>query len=411
LSGNDIFSAGFNTTTGIFNTTFSDSHNGSYRLNLSVNDTSGLIDYEVFWVYVYAPPTVVSPTEGFVFNVTENITSILNFTANHSVGDNLTYDFYIDSVSYDGENYTWNSLALRNRTNYYGNATPFNFSFLPTLNDETYGQVKNLTMVVYPNSSDLINGSFVNTTVNYKINVSHSNAPVQLYDDIDDIGPIAYTSDVTVDLSDHFSDVDYDDPNYNEVVTFTLVSNTSSITSSISSSWILTLRASAATVGIMNVTADDGDSNVTSRNFTVTFITPPAGQTSTSSSSSSTNTKEVPVSLKILMPDPVSAYKKDYIELPLQLYNDGEETLRVIKLSGFVAKDGVLAKDVKMNFSQDQFDVLAPQQKKNLTMYVEVNTDRNGTFELTVFANVTNPDYDDWGKMFLTIKEGEKVDL
>jgi len=120
--------------------------------------------------------------------------------------------------------------------------------------------------------------------------------------------------------------------------------------------------------------------------------------------------KKVPVSLKILMPDPVSAYKKDYIELPLELYNDGDETLRVIKLSGSIAKDGVLANDVEINFSKSEFDFLTKGMRVNTTMYLAINTQRNGTFEITVNATVKTPKLDDWGKMFLTIKEGEKID-
>lgn len=410
LTGLDVFSGSFNTTTGLFNLTFNDSQDGIYVLNISVNDSGGLIDYDEFWIFVYSPPNVSFPSAGYVFNLTENSTSVLNFTANHSVGDNLTYEFYIDSVSYDGFNYTYGALSLRNITSSWGNGTSYNYTLTPTLSDETYGTLKNLTVVIYTNSSNLTNNSLVNTTINYKLNISHYNSPVTLFDDIDDVGPTAYTSDITINLSDHFYDSDYYDSNYNQTISFVLTSNTSSITSSISSDWILTLSASAEVVGLMSVLASDGESNATSRNFTIVFNTPTATSTTESSSGGSSNTKEVPVSLKILMPDPTSAYKKDYIELPIELYNDGEEILRQITLSGSVAKDGVLASDIEINFSRTQFDVLAPKQRQNLTMFINVNTERNGTFEITVNATVVSPKYSDWGKMYLTIKEGESVE-
>jgi len=408
LSGDDIFSSYFNTTTGIFNFTFNDSHEGKYHLNVSVNDSGNLSDYGDFWIYVYGPPELFSPSAGYTFNLTENVLSVLNFTFNHSVADNLTYLFYIDSMSYDGSNFNYGNLVLRRNVSLVGDGTSVNWSFTPNLTDETYGGLKNLTLIVYPSSSDLVNTTLVNTTTNFKLNISHNNSVVSFTDNIDDAGPTSYNDDITIDLTEHFSDDDYDDSYYDESITFMLTSNTSDITSSVSSNWLLTLSASTAVIGEIYIVASDGDSNVTSNNFTITFVAPTTS-TSIESSSGGSSTKKVPVSLKILMPDPVSAYKKDRIELPLTLHNTGSQTLYGINLSGFVAFDGVFASDVKVSFSETYFKLLTPGSKENLTMIIDVDTEREGTFEITVYANVTSPDYNDWGKMYLTTKEGEDV--
>jgi hypothetical protein len=407
LSGDNIFSNYFNSTTGIFNITFNDSHAGTYRLNVSVNDSGGLIDYENFWIFVYGLPNVSSPSSGAILNLTENTTAILNFTVNHSVGDNLTYEFYVDSITYNGS-YNYGSSILRNSTSYYGNGTSYNWSFTPNMTDETYGLLKNLTLVVYPNSSSLTNASSLNTTIVFKLNVSHANAAVSFDDNIDDQSSV-HTSDITIDLYDHFSDSDHNDSFYLENLTFTPTINTSSITSSVSSSGVLTLAASTAVVGLVSVFGNDSSTNATSNNFTVTFTTPPNSSSTEQNSGSGGGTTQVPVSLKLILPDPISAFKKDRIELPITLYNDGTSTLYDITLNGSVAIDGAIADDVSISFSKSYFGGLSKGQKENLTMIIEIDTDRVGTFEINVNATVKSPYYVDWGKMFLTIKEGENV--
>lgn len=407
LTGDNIFASFFNRSTGVFNITLNDSHAGTYRLNVSVNDSGGLIDYEDFWILVYSPPTLFAPAQNTVFNLTENVTTFLNFTFNHSILDNLTYDFYLDSIFYNGT-YNYGPLVLNTSTDSYGNGTNISWRFTPNLTDETYGFYKNLSVVVYPASANLTNASFVNITAAFKLNITHANSPISFDDNIDDQGPTSYDNDVTITLWDHFSDDDYTDSFYSQNATFTLTGNNSGITSSISGAGVLTLSSSSATIGEFYVFGDDTFSNATSNNFTVTFTTP-ASTSNQQSSSGGSSTKKVPVSLKIIMPDPVSVYKNDYIELPITLQNDGSQTLYDISLSGTVALNGTLSDEVSIAFSKDTFGVLTAGQEENLTMGISVNTEQEGTFEITVDADVANPDYHDWGKMYITIREGEDI--
>lgn len=411
LSGNNIFLGFFNTTTGIFNITFNSSHVGSYRVNVTVNDTLGLNDSEDFWIFVYGTPNVTYPSSGAIINLTENVTSVMNFTANHTVGDNLTYAIYIDGIScpyQSNSNCNYTSSLLRNLTNYYGNGTSYNFSFRPNFTDETYGLLKNLTLVVYPNSSNLTNAVDLNTTVVFKLNITHTNSPISFSGQIADQGPVTHDNDITINLANYFSDSDFSDSYYAQSATWTRSSNGSVITSSVSSSWILTLSSSSAVSELMNITGADASTNSTSNSFFVTF-TEPVGSSSSSSSGGGSSTINVPVSLKIIMPDPVSAFKKDRIVLPITLMNDGEIDLYGIKLTGSVAYNGSMIDDLNISFTDDNFAGLSQGQKQNTTMIIEINTDKTGTFEINVEAKVDSPVYTDIGKMFLTIKEGESI--
>jgi len=409
VSGLDIFAGSFNTSTGVFNITFNDSHAGLYHLNVTVTDNDSSIDYQDFWVKVYSPPNLSSPAAATVFDLVEGTSSILNFTTNHTLQDNVTYAFYIDGITYNSS-YNYGALALRESVNYFGNGSTIAWNFTPNLTDETYGLYSNLSVVVYPSASDLANASLVNTTVLYKLNITAANSPVSFDDNIDD-SSTAVGSTVTINLSEHFSDLDYSDPAKTDPIDFTVVEINSSTTITSSdpdSNWILTFQTTAAGTGDFYVFASDGESNATSNNFTLTFTTV-VTSSSSSSTSSGGGTTQVPVSLRLLMPDPTSAFQKDKIVVPITLQNDGGDTLSGISLNGSVAFNGTLRDDITVTFNESEFPVLYRNQKKEVLMTILTNTDQLGTFEITVGAKVIDPDYTDWGKMFLTVEEGESV--
>lgn len=409
LNGTDFINSNqtiFNTTTGILNVTFNSTQEGSYRINISVNDSSGSEDYEDFWIYVYGSPNISFPSAGYVFNLTENSTSVLNFTVNNSISDNLTYAFYVDSISYNGS-FNYGNLVLRYNTSSYANGSNFSWNFMPNFTDETYGQLKNLTLVVYPSSSSLENANQVNTSVNFKLNISHTNSPVNFTGTIEDKGPVSYGSPITVDLTDYFSDIDYSDPYYGQSITWSINRNTTSIT--YSEGWATTFSATSAVTGLINITASDGSTTATSNNFRVTFIEPVVGESTTTTNSGS-STRDVPVSLKIIMPDPISAYQEDKIVLPITLFNNGQQALTGINLSAAVIKNGTVTKDIAMSFDTSYLNSLGVGEKKNVTLTINVSTKEVGLFEITVYAKVKSPVYEDWGKLFLTIKEGVDIE-
>ena len=70
-----------------------------YHINITVNDSAGAINSADFWLYVYDYPNVSSPAPTYSFSFEENVTSNLTFIVNHSVQDNLTYEFYIENFN------------------------------------------------------------------------------------------------------------------------------------------------------------------------------------------------------------------------------------------------------------------------------------------------------------------------
>ncbi|MBU4070325.1 MAG: PRC-barrel domain-containing protein [Nanoarchaeota archaeon] len=398
ISGTDFINNNqtiFNTTSGILNVTFNDTQGGIYSINLSVNDSENLIDSQLFSISVYSAPNINYPLLGDNFSLQENVTSNLNFTINHSMEDNLTYLFYINDI-------------LKNSSDYYGNNTNFTWQFAPNFTDETHGDFKNLTLVVYPSTSSLINKTDINTTMNWNINITHTNSPVSFSGYIGD-RQASYDSSITVNLSSYFADVDYADAYINQTVNFSVESDSfpSYISASVSD-WILTLSSSIAVTEILNITGNDSFSEATSNSFEVEFTTPTVTTVTTPSTGGGGggSTTEVYVSLKIIVPEPASVYQKDRIVLPITLYNSGKKILSGITLSGSVEGDSSIINDVKLSFEETYVSSLGIGEKKVVNLIMDVNTDEVGAFEVTLNASVENPDYEDWGKIYFTIKEG-----
>ncbi|MCF7910165.1 hypothetical protein K9L16_00645 [Candidatus Pacearchaeota archaeon] len=399
----------FNTTSGIFNFSFNESHAGAYHINLSVNDSEGLIDSGDFWFFIYDIPLIVFPMENYEFNLTENFTSILNFTANHSVQDNLTFEFYTDFITCSYQNASdcsYSGMVSREKVSGYGNNSSTSWSFMPNFTDETYGNLKNLTLKIYPNNSALTTSQINNISLNrsFKLNISHTNAPVNFSGHISDKGPVAHTSDISVTLGNYFSDADYSDSYYQQSINFSVSSNTSSITGTISN-WVLTIAASTATHGSMGVNANDSTLADTSNTFLITFINPTTQTVTTPSGGGGGSRTEVPVTMKLILPDPISTYANDSITIPIKIQNDGEQTFYGINLTGNVFKDSVLRDDFEISFNKSYFVSLLSGATESVLMTVVFDSEEKGRYEININATSQTPDYSDWGKIYLDVRD------
>lgn len=389
-----------NMTTGMFNHTFNDSQDGIYRINITVNDTSGFAASRDFWLNVYNNPTLNTPPAGVNFTFNENNFTNITFIVQHAVGDNLTYIIYI------GNNLTYNR-------SYYGNGTSLNWTFTPNYTMETYGVYTNLTLIVKnPTYAD------VQSNRTWNLNITHVNSPVNFSSQIQNRSK-TILENVTYTLTDYFSDLDWSDERRNETPTFTVnvVQNTTGgISYSVSGSVITFTPPPTPGNGTFTITINDSGTNSTSNSFFIEFSATPTSGTSTTvttggggggggGSSGGTN----PISLKIILPEPLSLDKRDKILLPITLQNNGQTSLNGITLTSTIAKDGVLKKDIKSSFDRTSILSLSVGEKQGVTLTIETNTEELGLYEISVNASVANPVYRDWGKIYLTVKEGTTV--
>ena len=394
-----------NSSTGVINFSLNQTYAGVWEYNISVNDSSGSEDSFLWKLTVYDYPKILSPSSGFEFNLKENVSIALNFSVNHSVQDNLNYTLIINNIT-------------RNSTAGFGNGTEFIWNFTSNFTDETTcsGAV-NLTL-------NVSNGKLSNSTT-WNVTINHTNYPLAFTTTIPD------TTSTSLILSNYFTDIDASDSCYNQTVGFTysLVNGSASggaITVSISNwtdSGIPSINFSASSSGSANYSIRAYEysnnsyisgilRNVSSNNFSVSLTVTSTTTTTTTSSSGggggSSLTK--PISLKIIVPDPVSAKRKDHLVLPIAVVNTGKVDLREIVLTSFVAKNSVLRDDLIASFDNSLISLLRAGERKNLTLIVDINTEEFGFYEVTLNATVKNPKYSDWAKLYINVEESENVE-
>ena len=376
-------SGSFNDTYGILNVTFNSSHAGLYSINISVIDSEAFNDSKVFWLSVYDSPIISSPSSGDSLTIAENETQNITFLVNHSVKDNLTYYIYLED-------------SLRANLSLKTNGSLYNWSFTPNFTDETYGLIKNFTLFIF--NSDY---SYLNASVNWSVNITHTNSPVNFSGRIPDQSATV-ANNISLNMASYFSDVDYSDTNYNQEINFSFSTNktgSSTITARFSN-WSLLITSTTTTNEYVNITATDYSSNSTSNNFYVVFNEENTSSSTTTSSSSSGGGSTVSVLLKLLLPDPVSADKNTSIVLPITLSNDGKNSLNGIKLKSVISKNGTVVEGIESYFDIAYIPSLGIGQNKKVVLTIETNTNETGLFEVYVEANVDNPKYKDWGKLY-----------
>ena len=227
-------------------------------------------------------------------------------------------------------------------------------------------------------------------------------------------------------LTDYFSDFDMSANICNNyAVNFSYVRMNSNFSQISSGSFTLGIRNwSNTTTPIFNATtltasteyfqiiANDTYSLLKSNNFSVN-LTPVVTvvETPTSGGGGGGGGATRPVSLKILFPDKISAFKYDEIVVPITLLNTGQTSLNGITLKSTLAKNENFSSDIKMNFGIDSFTGLGVGEKQMTNLTIAINTKKTGRFEVTINATISNPVFNDWGKFFVDILETNKTDV
>lgn len=409
-----------NSTTGVvYNPNSLDNYSGTWTYNVTVSDIHGSVGYTNFTLIIYGYPNITSPLEDYVFNLTEgNSTGNLYFNVSYGVNNsNLTYKIYMDRIVYSNStdfNYTEliSNSSLRNETNFIlTRENNFTWNFTPSYTDESYGMLKNLTLVVYNPIYPTLNDS-----INWKVNITHTNQNITFKSGayISDKGPISAGSLVSVNLSQYFEDADYFDKTILQNVNFTIetVSSGTRYIESASSfnDWILTITSPVATTEIMKVHAYEWNSsnvtinNATSNEFQVEVIEASTVEVPTSSSGGG-STKLKHYSLKLVVPQDIIISDNNFIEIPFSVQNNGQIDLRGINLSSFVRFNDEFSEDVKISLGESYLPELKFGQSENFTMRIIANTQRPGKYKATILANVTSPKFSDWGDFFIELKK------
>ncbi|MBW6442719.1 hypothetical protein K0A97_02975 [Patescibacteria group bacterium] len=420
----DFLPNSFNEKTGEIDFIFEENHAGVYHLNITVQvDSTTQSDWEDFWIFVYDYPNISFPielpSEDF-YSLKENEPFPLNLNATHSVGDNLTYEFYMDRITHNLSEptfFTYSPFIFNSDVIGYGNGTNFTFNLTPNFYDETYGFLKNLTLVVYPSNPNLINSNLINATRTWKVNVSHSNAPMTFLDD-NLIGDKEryYTDTIVIDLTEHFEDIDAFDTYYNQTANFEVnsnLSNESKISYSLEG-WILTLSASSELTELLNITGMDLDglgnpeTNATSNNFLVKFIKAPTSPNTGGTTTTVQRTETA--SLSFNLPSLFFVNTGDTLNIEGEIINDGGVSLTGISLNYSVLFNKTLTDGFEINASPLQINSLSPSIKKNLSIDVFIETNHSGIYELIVNAKVNSPSISEKDKIILVVGQINDID-
>ena len=335
-----------------------------------------------------------------VENVSYGFSFIVNSTVGRILNNTLNYTLIIRGIA-------------RNSTHGNGNGTAFSWNFTSNFTDETAcsGAV-NLTL-------NVSNAKLSNTTT-WNLTINHTNAPLSFYNNINDISG---GTPQTLTLTSYFRDIDASDSCVNQTIGFiaNLISG-SGVTSGVTN-WTngttpnVIFSATSGSSANYSILAYEYNgtsygsailSNATSNNFSVT-LTVSTISTPITSSGGGSSTIEKLISLKILVPEPVSSKKKDKLIIPLGIWNDGEIDLNGIVLSSLIAKAGILRNDLIASFDRSIIKSLKAGERQNVTMIVDVDTNSEGIFEVTINGTVNDPKYNDWGKFYIEVQKDEDI--
>ncbi|MFA7707407.1 MAG: hypothetical protein WCX73_00495 [Candidatus Pacearchaeota archaeon] len=363
--------------------------------NASFNFTLKIVERK------YTIPDITYPEDSMKFNLIENVTTNLTFRANHSVQtDDLIYEFYING-------------SLRDSFLGFGNDSDVIWSFTPNFTDETYGNETTLTLTVRnrdPNYYDL------KKSKTWMVNITHSNAPVEFI--VDKISNKTYPVNfaIQVDLKDYFLDIDHEDDQYNQNVSFDVASSDSSLfISEVTQDWIVLVSSSTVENVTLNITAFDLNmtneslvlTNAVSNNFQINFeetdptiVYVPVPTSGGSGGSSSSNI----VALKLITPGRIVVNQSELIEVPLYLINTGTVTFNNIKLNSSAFKQGEEIKELNTSLDISYFKTLAPKKQENISLGIFFNTSKAGEYEVLVNVESQYPKYKDWAKIYIDLQ-------
>ncbi|MBC8500805.1 MAG: hypothetical protein ISS25_02000 [Nanoarchaeota archaeon] len=426
----------------------STSDSDTYMYNFTVYNTTG--PPVITSIYPYGKPwftngtvfgwrNITSSNETTYINITENRSIFFNHTATDENPDNLTYEWYYDGIRLNtSSTVNYNSSASLIDNNKSLNLT-FGFFEAGPFSIESH----NLSLVVVDGFDETLNDTFI-----WSINVTDVNRPVVLNSlipnitvegsrnvDNKDLWTASYTygfydpdfdkdGDGTIELGESNFSITYSIPTGENgtlcqgFATINVSDPYSNFTdSNTNKTWIYGhgIKATATANGTCNVTftATDGEFNATSNVvfLIVTLLSSQSPETVDIIQGSKTKTRTVtetvtipvpeeiekPIPIDIILPDMVTVYENNTIEIPLTVTNTWNKTVYGVRLDFKTANTSL---NYTVKFQRQNFFKIEPGEVTKTVMTVS-NYRVGGVYEILVLANVTEPPYVDSAKIYL----------
>jgi len=209
-----------------------------------------------------------------------------------------------------------------------------------------------------------------------------------------------------IDLDDYFYEDDADD-----TITYDVFGNSNIDVSIGSTTHQVTLTPASNWYGSETIffTMNDSYNSTRSNNITLTFveyegITPGAtiiysgggGGGSTTIIKTKKTEVEKLYSFKLIVPQTMTMYQNDTVIAPIKLKNDGETPLKEVRLTADVNSSAI-----KLRFTKDYFAAIEKKSSVETSLIIESYT-ALGSYEVVVFANVNDPEFNDSAKFLMS---------
>ncbi|MFH1209900.1 MAG: Ig-like domain-containing protein [archaeon] len=382
-----------NITSGIFNFTPNSTHAnvGFYWINISVNDSNNVLDYEIFNITINninnAPAIITKTPSGNVSMVENTSKNFIITISDADNGDIITSDWTLDGKINETDSGTI-SGTIQHTFTYNANWT-----------DSGY---HNLTVFVYDSSNV--------TYYTWNITVNNSNAPPSFEGTIENITWNEDTTYSNLDLDTYLRDVDGQNTlniSYVQMNTSYSAINNSYITVTINNNTnVVSLVPQADWYGNETIyfSANDSQYRIVSNNITliVTNVDEAAPQSSPAGGggSSSTSTTTKIASLDIILPQSVKMYPVDEVNVPVILKNNGAVVLNSISITA-ESEDSVF----DLTLDKNWIDSLTILGEETINLDIISPELKPGGYKIHVNASVASPALTESAELYIEIQE------
>ena len=114
--------------------------------------------------------------------------------------------------------------------------------------------------------------------------------------------------------------------------------------------------------------------------------------------------------LKVISPGDVTLPEEGVIEVPIILQNPGEISLKGIHLSANVSFNNLISNEVKITLGETTIAEIAAGESKILTITINANTKKQGIYKITIYADIDEPKFSDWGEFYIEFKKTSESD-